>query len=72
MDDAQHLVALIREQVGLPDLPLHLGRLRAGGEPVTWPGRPPQEAGPRTSCTPSSAGTQARTGTTLAASWGSG
>jgi len=34
-DDAQHLVALIREQFGLPDLPLHLGRLLANGEPVT-------------------------------------
>ncbi len=34
-DDAQHLVALIREQFGLPDLPFHLGRLLAAGEPVT-------------------------------------
>jgi alkylmercury lyase len=34
-DDAQHLVALIREQFALPDLPLHLSRLLAGGKPVT-------------------------------------
>lgn len=34
-NEAYHLVALIREQFGLPDLPLHLGRLLAAGEPVT-------------------------------------
>lgn len=34
-NDAHHLVALIREQFGLPDLPVHLGRLLAAGEPVT-------------------------------------
>jgi alkylmercury lyase len=34
-NEAHHLVALIREQFGLPDVPLHLGRLLAAGEPVT-------------------------------------
>lgn len=33
--EAEHLVAIIRQQFGLPDLPFHLGRLLAAGEPVT-------------------------------------
>jgi alkylmercury lyase len=34
-DDAQRLVRLAREQFGLADLPFHLARLLAEGEPVT-------------------------------------
>ncbi|MDN4175840.1 hypothetical protein QWY28_22965 [Nocardioides sp. SOB77] len=74
-NEAQHLVALIREQFGLPDLPLHLGRLLAAGEPVTVAaaaaagGWTEQDLRDELSRHP---GTPARTGTPRAASWGSG